>query len=72
MDTVEFHRIYRKHPQLESRSAGRLSLLDKLQFSIQKIDFLEVDLLRGALVDTSISSDTPDPFLEQAISRVGE
>ncbi|GIX65902.1 RNA binding protein, putative [Babesia caballi] len=65
LDVFLFDKLYRKGPASVRKVAGDRPVRERIEAAFQPVEFLEVDLLKGSPVDTTITSRTPDPYLER-------
>ncbi|KAK2197853.1 hypothetical protein BdWA1_000856 [Babesia duncani] len=65
-----FEKLYRKSPKAIHGDGAKADIEDRINSCVNQIDFLEVDLSRGSPVDTSLSSKTPDPYLERFVEQL--
>ncbi|KAK1444114.1 hypothetical protein BgAZ_100200 [Babesia gibsoni] len=68
LDVFLFEKLYRKGPAASGSAAPKTSVKECVAAAFQPVEFLELDLLKGSPVDTTITSKTPDPYLERYIS----
>ncbi|GFE55273.1 RNA binding protein, putative [Babesia ovis] len=68
LDVFLFDKLYRRGAANSNLGKGSKSVQERIAAAFQPVEFLEVDLLKGSPVDTTITSATPDPYLERWVN----
>lgn len=63
-----FEKLYRRGPAVVPQPESTSKVGERISAAFQPVEFLEVDLLKGSPVDLTITSRTPDPYLEKWIN----
>lgn len=70
LEVYLFGKLYRNGPATACKGISTNSVEERIKSAFQPVEFLEVDLLKGSPVDTTITSKTPDPYLERWAANI--
>nr|PVC54889.1 hypothetical protein MACL_00000005 [Theileria orientalis] len=69
LNVYRFDKVYRQGPATLVKNINKLPLQERIQNSVQKVTFLEVETYEGVPVDVGLTEKTPDPFLEKHLEK---